>query len=67
MCKPDLKLEIVMNYKTKRKIKKRMETIISKIDELKQLGHEDSEINDIIPSSLEGFEQDLIEVAYTEL
>ena len=53
-----------MKAKTKRKIKKRLTTLISKIDELKQLSYEDSEINQVLPSSLEGFEQDLITCYY---
>ena len=56
-----------MNYEKKRMIKNRIMTIISKLDELKQLGIQDHEINDVLPSSMEGFEQELIEIAYTEL
>ncbi len=55
-----------MDSKTRRKIKNRMMTIISKLEELKALGSEDIEIGDALPSSMEGFSQDLISVVFTD-
>lgn len=55
-----------MDSKTKSKVRNRILTIISKIEELQQLGMEDSEINDILPCSIEGWSQEL-QGAYSEL
>ena len=51
-----------MDAKTKRKVKGRVLTLISKVNELKILGYEDSEIQSVLPCNLEGWEQNLMEV-----
>ena len=55
-----------MNSQTKRQLRGRILTLISKLDELKQPGYEDSEIWDALPSSIEGVEQELVG-SYTDI
>lgn len=55
-----------MDSVTKRKLKGRILTLISKIDELKALGLEDPEVAAILPGNLEGVEQALM-AAYSEV
>lgn len=54
-----------MDAKLKAKIKGRVLTLINKIDELKQIGYEDSEIAALLPA-LEGWEDELMNI-YAEL
>ena len=55
-----------MNAEKRKRIKGRILTLISKLDELKQLGYEDQDIDNALPSSLKGFYQDMVG-AYSEL
>lgn len=55
-----------MDSKIKQKAKGRVLTIISKLDELKQLGYEDSDLNDLLPCCMETLEQELTNT-YIEL
>jgi hypothetical protein len=46
----------------KRKLSGRVLTIISKLEELQQLGCIDSDVNSLLPSGLEGWMQELVSI-----
>jgi hypothetical protein len=48
-----------MNSQLKQRAARRMLTLLSKLEELKELGYSDDELNNIIPTSIHTFEQEL--------
>lgn len=50
-----------MDSKIKQSAKGRVLTLIGKINELRLLGYEDSDLNHLLPPAMEGWESELME------